>query len=148
MIGRGSQRPLPGKVDGLLRQVAAWAAEQDHVRALFLVGSYARGDARDDSDVDLILLVDDPDSLLQRKAWPATFGPVERARTEVWGKVTSLRVRYADGPQVEFAIASLDWVRLPLDEGARRVLRDGFRSLYDPEHLLPAFPHRSAVGFD
>ena len=50
----------PERVERLLRQVVAWAAEQDEVQAVVLVGSYARGDARADSDVDLVLLVEDP----------------------------------------------------------------------------------------
>ncbi|HLE23158.1 MAG TPA: nucleotidyltransferase domain-containing protein [Anaerolineales bacterium] len=138
--------PIPEKVDRLLRQVVAWAAEAGEVRAVVLVGSYARGQAGDDSDVDLVLLVDDPGRLTEDDRWPARFGPVERLRTELWGKVYAIRVWYADRPEVEFALAPADWARLPLDPGTARVLRDGFRSLYDPQHLLAQISARSLTG--
>ena len=126
----------PERVERLLHQVVAWAAEQEGVKAVVLVGSYARGDARGDSDVDLVLLVDDPRGLIEDHRWPARFAPVERLKTENWGEVRSVRVWYSGGPEVEFAVASPDWARRPLDEGTARVLQNGFRSLYDPLLLL------------
>jgi hypothetical protein len=44
--------------------------------------------------------------------------------------VTSLRVWYADGPEVEFGFATPGWMASPLDDGTRKVLEDGFRVLY------------------
>jgi predicted nucleotidyltransferase len=38
-----------------LRDLSSWAAANDSVRELWLFGSRARGDAREDSDVDLAL---------------------------------------------------------------------------------------------
>jgi predicted nucleotidyltransferase len=132
----GDPRPTPEQVDRLLRQVVGWAAAQDQVRAVLLVGSYARGDAGDDSDLDLVLLVDDPRPFIRSQGWSAAFGQVERLKTERWGKATSVRAWYAGGLEVEFAFASSDWARPPLDPGTSRVLEDGFRPLYDPLHLL------------
>ena len=126
----------PERVERLLHQVVAWAAEQEGVKAVVLVGSYARGDARADSDIDLVLLVDDPRGLIEDHRWSARFAPVERLKTENWGEVRSVRVWYSGGPEVEFAVASPDWARRPLDEGTARVLQNGFRSLYDPLLLL------------
>jgi len=148
MTGDKSRRPATEKVDRLLLQVADWAAEQDDIRAVLLVGSYARGNARDNSDVDLVLLVDDPGRFTQSQAWSAVFGPVERVKKESWGKVTSFRVWYPGGLQIEFAVASSEWARLPLDEGSARVLRDGFRAVYDPGHLFSPVPPHWAAGPD
>ena len=138
----------PERVERLLHQVVAWAAEQEGVKAVVLVGSYARGTARADSDVDLVLLVDDPGRFTQSQGWSAVFGPVERVKKESWGKVTSFRVWYPGGLQVEFAVASSDWARLPLDEGSARVLRDGFRAVYDPGHLFSPVPPHWEAGPD
>ena len=136
----------PERVERLLHQVVAWAADQEGVKAVVLVGSYARGDARADSDVDLVLLVDDPRGLIEDHRWSARFAPVERLKTENWGEVRSVRVWYSGGPEVEFAVASPDWARRPLDEGTARVLQNGFRSLYDP--LLLLSPIAPAPGRD
>jgi hypothetical protein len=45
--------------------------------------------------------------------------------------VTSLRVWYADGLEVEFGIADRDWASAPLDAGTRRVLEEGLVVLFD-----------------
>ena len=34
---------------------ATWASAQEDIQAIAFVGSYARGEARDDSDIDLVL---------------------------------------------------------------------------------------------
>ncbi len=47
------------------------------------------------------------------------------------GRVTSLRVWYADGLEVEFAIADRAWASAPLDAGTRRVIEDGCVVLFD-----------------
>jgi predicted nucleotidyltransferase len=145
-------RPTPEQVDRLLRDVVGWAAAQEQVRAVLLVGSWARGDARDDSDVDLVLLVDDPTSFIRSLGWAAAFGQAERLQKERWGKVTSVRAWYAGGLEVEFALASADWARQPLDPGTLRVLEDGFRPVYDPQHMLsqirprPSQDHSGSSG--
>ena len=126
------------EVEGFLERITAWAAERDDVRAALLVGSHALGAARSDSDVDVVLLVDDPSRLLSEPGWAAGFGECREIRLERWGKVTSIRVFYADGQEVEFSVTGVDWVRPPLDEGTARVLQAGFRPLYDPDGLLPA----------
>jgi len=100
------------------------------------VGSHARGDARPDSDLDLIILADDPINYIADPSWARRFGSIERHRIEDWGKVTSLRVWYEGGPEVEFGFSTLDWANNPLDVGTRKVIDDGMVSLYDPQGLL------------
>ena len=119
----------------LIDEVLAWAARRPDVRAVALVGSHARGDARPDSDVDLLLLAERPDELVRDAAWVRGFGDVSRVAVEDWGRVTSVRVWYARGPEVEFALATPDWATAP-DEGTRRVVSDGFRALLDRDGAL------------
>jgi predicted nucleotidyltransferase len=128
----------PENIVQLMGWAVAWAAGRKDVRAVALVGSYARGGAGADSDIDLMLLVDDPPALAADQGWAAGFAPIDRVQTEDWGEVTSVRVWYLNGLEVEFAIADPDWARLPLDEGSAQVLLHGFASLYDPQGLLSA----------
>jgi tRNA nucleotidyltransferase (CCA-adding enzyme) len=71
------------EVDRLLERAAALARARDDVRAAALVGSWARGAATAASDVDLVVLVDDPAVCLDDEAsWiadhvpPSTTSPV------------------------------------------------------------------------
>ena len=47
-------------VNIFLTEVVAWASKQDSVIGVSLVGSYAHGQARPDSDVDLVILSNKP----------------------------------------------------------------------------------------
>jgi len=55
---------------------------------------------------------------------------------EDWGLVTSLRVYYEDGLEVEYGVTSSQWVNLPLDAGTRRVIADGMQILVDKRGWL------------
>ena len=115
----------------IISDVATWAKQEDRVRAVALVGSYARGAERMASDVDLVVLSDTPGSLEDAR-WFEQLRPGARLiRSEVWGPVRERRFRLASGLIVELGIAPSSWADFPLDEGTRRVLSDGHRVLYD-----------------
>jgi predicted nucleotidyltransferase len=113
-----------------------WASAQPDIVAVALVGSHARGTAKPTSDVDLVILSTCPERYLQATEWAKTFGQVARQAIEDWGKVTSLRVWYKGGHEVEFGITTPEWVAQPIDEGTWRVISDGMRVLFDPHGLL------------
>ncbi|HEX9013003.1 MAG TPA: nucleotidyltransferase domain-containing protein [Anaerolineaceae bacterium] len=124
-------------IQGFLSQVGSWAAGREDVLAVALVGSYARGSAREDSDIDLLILCAAPGDLLADPSWMGQFGAVLRQQGEDYGKVTSLRAWYVDGREVEFGIASRIWAAHPLDDGTRRVIQDGMRVIFEREPVLP-----------
>lgn len=127
---------LPDPVRRCVEAAVGWTDSRPDVLALGLVGSYARGQASAESDVDLLLLVEDPGRLLSDLSWARSFGTPTRVETEEWGNVQSVRVWYLDGPEIEFAIARKDWAVAPLDPGAASVIRDGMLVLVDREGLL------------
>jgi hypothetical protein len=98
-------------------------------------GSYARGTARPDSDIDIALVSPDPDTLLNERDWLDTFGTPTVVGVEDYGLVQSIRVYYGT-LEVEFGIAGLEWVEPPIDSGRAEVLRDPMRILHDPERLF------------
>lgn len=123
-------------IEPLLRALSAWAAAEPHIDAVLLVGSHARGEARCDSDVDLVVLTSVPDRFIVEPRWPARFGQVARHAVEPWGEVTSVRVWYASGLEVEFGFTRPSWASLPLDAGTRQVIAGGFRVLFDRRGVL------------
>jgi predicted nucleotidyltransferase len=125
------EQPMNTIIDAFLNKVVEWAQLQPEVAAVALVGSHTRGTAREDSDIDLVLLTKMPRTFLMNTDWLLTFGEPIRQETEDWGKVTSIRVCYAEGYEVEFGVAGMDWASDPSDEGDARVVKDGIRILYE-----------------
>ena len=81
-----------------------WASDQVDVQGIALVGSYARGAAREDSDIDLVVLTYQPGKYLGDLLWIERFGTVDKHQTEDYGKLISLRVWYQNGAETEFGI--------------------------------------------
>lgn len=121
----------------LITKVANWSQHDDRVVAAGLCGSYARGEARPDSDLDFCILTADPDSLLVDRSWIHGLGRDARIADEVedYNLVQSVRVFY--GPvEAEFGVTDEDWARLPIDAETAAVMNSGLQILYDPEGLL------------
>ena len=118
------------------QELIRWSNGREEILAIGLVGSYARGNARPDSDVDLIILLADPQPYLQDTDWASAFGTVVKQQVEDYGIVTSLRVWYSDGLEVEFGLTRPDWAALPLDKGTAQVIAGGMRILFEREALL------------
>ena len=81
-----------------------WTSVQEDIEAIGLVGSYARGEARDDSDIDPVILASQPQKYLDDRTWIERFGAVTDQQTEDYGKLISVRVWYQSGAEVEYGI--------------------------------------------
>ncbi|MEW6401895.1 MAG: nucleotidyltransferase domain-containing protein [Chloroflexota bacterium] len=124
------------EIRDLLDLWVIWAAARADVQALGLVGSYARGATREYSDIDLIILAEQPEKYLNDIEWTKEFGSVEKHQAEDYGKLTSLRVWYENGPEVEYGISTPDWAAVPLDLGTREVIEHGLVVLFERGKLL------------
>ena len=123
-------------VSDFLDRVTDWATHQPTIAAVALVGSHARGEARPYSDIDVVLLCEDPHAFLAHTSWIHHFGEVRTCHTEAWGWVTSLRVHYPESFEVEFGLTTLAWAGLPVDPGTKYVVLHGMRLLWNREGLL------------
>lgn len=123
-------------IQDFVNQFVSWASEQSDVQAIAVVGSYARGEARADSDIDFVILTVQPETYLQSRHWIEQFGRVEKYQIEDYGKLISLRVWYQNGLEVEYGITTPDWAALPLDAGTREVMRGGIIILFERGRLL------------
>lgn len=124
------------RISSFLTQVSDWAARQPDILALALVGSHARGAATETSDVDLVILAQDPSRYLEDQGWLEQFGLAQSVQLEPYGKLTSIRVWYADGLEVEYGLTGEEWAADPLDPGSRRVMEGGMRVLFERGDLL------------
>jgi len=125
-----------------LEVITGWVETQHDVRGLALAGSYARNAPRPDSDLDLVILAENP-ARFRDGGWPATIewsrAGVQLARwvDEEYGIVWSRRIWLEPQYELEIAFAPLSWAGVsPVDRGTERVVSDGFRVLYDPDRLL------------
>ncbi len=123
-------------VSNFLQSLTAWVEARSDILALAVVGSHARGSARLDSDLDLVMLCEQPEILADDPSWVERFGPVRTASRERWGRMRAWRVFYDTGLEVEFGLNPLDWADVPLDPGTRRVISDGMQIRYDPRGTL------------
>ena len=107
------------------------------VVAVGLAGSWARGDARMDSDVDLVILTREPRRYIEGETWIQAFSGLRVVRTQAWGPMTERRFVLPSGLEVEAGIVSSSWAATnPVDPELPPIIRDSFRILYDPEQRL------------
>src|SRR6266851_587119 len=127
------------EVEGLLDRVLRWASARYDVRGLALVGSWARGTADMESDVDLVLLTCRVERYTERDDWIGDLGCESLAGTTAWGALTERRLRMPSGLEVELGVACPYWAAVyPVDSGTRSVVEEGMRVLHDPDGLLRA----------
>jgi len=123
-------------LDRFLDAFTAWARQHAAVLGAAIVGSHARGTARADSDLDLVILCQDPGLFLDDDSWLQTWGQTTSKGIEDYGALTSLRAFYAGGLEVEFGLTTPDWAAIPVDPGTRQVVSGGIKILHDPEGLF------------
>lgn len=56
-------------IQTLIEQLKSWSAKEINVLAVALIGSWARGIARPDSDIDIVIITKDPNYLLENQNW-------------------------------------------------------------------------------
>jgi len=116
-----------------------WSRRRKDIRAVALVGSYARETATESSDIDLVIIAEEPKEYFEKTGWIRVFGKVIAQKVEAYGKLTSLRVWYESGLEIEYGFTTREWVNSPLDAGTKRVVDDGMRLLFEKEMLLSLY---------
>ena len=130
------------KLDQILELVVEFAQSNIHILAVGLCGSWARGEASPDSDIDLSFLVVDKKTF-KSQDWLGDFpfhkiqDSIKSFRDEIYGVTWSRHVFLGSGIEIEFGFADKSWADIDhLDKGTRKVVTDGYKILYDPSKLL------------
>lgn len=130
-------------VERILRCVTRWAGKREDVSGLALCGSWARGAATPESDLDLIVIADRPDRLRADPGWHGEIDWESAGYSQlnwtdwVYGAVWSRHVGLLPAAAVELTICGRHWADAdPVDPGTRRVVGGGFRILLDPAGRL------------
>ena len=117
-------------VEGFLEDVVSWAGGRADVRAVVLVGSQARADLPADelSDVDLVLVVEEPAQFLESDEWLAPLGEALLTFVEetAVGGEQERRVLFRSGLEVDFSVVTAGASHLMTssrDSGAGRSAR-------------------------
>jgi uncharacterized protein len=131
------------KVESILAEVVEWAVQSADISAVSLVGSWARGTARKDSDIDLMLLSSNPsqfrnsENWINQIHWEKAGSTVKDWKDTDYGLAWSRHIYLEDGTKIECSFGHLLWASTnPIDAGTFRVVSDGCRILYDPEDLM------------
>jgi uncharacterized protein len=129
--------------EALIRAVRAWAIERDDIRAMALVGSWARGKAKPGSDLDLLLLTDRATEYRRSRKWLTEIDfakaghRIQSSETAAYGVAWSRHIHLKPAAEVELTFANCSWASItPLDDGTRAVVKNGFRAIFDRDGAL------------
>ncbi|MDP3893755.1 nucleotidyltransferase domain-containing protein [Nocardioides sp.] len=125
------------EVDAIASRVRLLSESRGDVQAAIVVGSYAYGRPRLDSDIDIVMAVVDRRPWLSDDAWVSQLlaEPLELVRGQAWGPLHERRFRTGSGFEVEFGLVTSEWFATPVDPGTARVLTDGCLILADRHGL-------------
>lgn len=125
------------EVERLVETIRAWACGREDVRAVATVGSWARGAADADSDLDVVLLTDEPSRYVESEEWARELGGTAVIKTQPWGVLTERRLLMPSGLEVEIGVGPASWASTdPIDEGTARVVAMALIPVHDPGRLL------------
>ena len=141
----------PDQVSAFAEALTAWGDEQPTWRALALVGSWARGQARPDSDLDILIVTTEMQRWIASSSWLEGLGsqsvglPTGASTLEHYGVARSWRLWFGPQIEIEATLVDLDWANhSPVDEGTRRVIAGGIQVLRDKDGVLEEL--KKAVG--
>ena len=117
-------------------ELKEYASNILHIESIIIVGSYARGTNKENSDLDIVIITSNKLGMIANQDFTQEFGEVYKQQTEYYDACTSIRVWYKDGKEVEFGIVEPSWISIPLDIGTYKVLSDGYKIIIDKKRYF------------
>ena len=133
----------PAEVDRIIALITDWARQRPDISGLAMIGSWARGCARPDSDLDFVLLTDRQSEFQRDRDWPGAMAwdragfTLEGWEDAAYGAVWSRHFTLAPRAALELSFAAPSWASLdPIDPGTLRIVEQGCRILIDKNGAL------------
>ena len=114
--------------ESVVAGVTKWAESQADIVAVGLVGSWARGNQHDGSDVDFVVLTLHKTAYTAEDSWieASLCQTVQVVRRAEWGVLTERRLLLPSGFEVEFGFVEPSWAHAdPIDPGTAELVIDG-----------------------
>lgn len=131
------------EANAIVNAVTNWAVKRGDIRAMALVGSWARGNPHQVSDIDLLLLSDRVYEYRHCQEWLTEIGfggagyRLNSSESATYGVVWSRHVHLLPAAEVELAFAKCSWAQTePVDGGTRGVVNDAFQIIFDKDGML------------
>ena len=141
-VGGVNVKVTPSEAHALTEAIAVWVEGRSDLKSLGLAGSWVRGSARANSDLDLLILADNPELYRSTQDWllhillPGPFRIASHSGA-TYGVVWSCHVALEPAAELELSFGSLDWASTnPVDAGTRRIISDGLRVIVDKDGRL------------
>lgn len=123
-------------VSKILDKLVDIVSPQCNVKGIILLGSYARGDNRNNSNVNVTIIALNPSEFFKENSWIEHFGKIFLLNKGE-NDIISLRIACIEEIQMHLNIVPLTWAETdPIDPETLKVILDGVRVLWDPDNLL------------
>ncbi|HEV3238478.1 MAG TPA: nucleotidyltransferase domain-containing protein, partial [Gemmataceae bacterium] len=129
--------------NAMVSAVADWSIDHEDIRAMALVGSWARGNPHQGSDIDLLLLSDRADEYRRSQKWLTEIDfdgagyRVLSSEDANYNVVWSRHIALLPAGKVEITFAQCSWARIdPVDDGTRSVVKEAFQIIFDKDGIL------------
>ena len=138
------------EVKRIIATIKAWAKQQPKIIAVTLVGSWAKNQAHENSDIDLVFLTPHLELFFHDTVWFYSIPwhdlnlNVDRYYDRTYGVVKSRHLCFDRGHRIEFSFGYPNWANTdPIDSGTLAVVRSGMEIIYDPDRLLMALKEKA-----
>ena len=118
-------------LERFLSKLKTYGEDTSYIESIVLVGSYANGREKEDSDIDIVIITSNKASMIKNPNFINEFGNIAKKQIEYYKACTSIRSWYKDGKEIEFGIVDSSWIKPPLDKGTYNVLSNGYEVIID-----------------
>jgi predicted nucleotidyltransferase len=131
------------EVNRLIAVIEALVSGRDELRGMAICGSWARGNPRPDSDLDVLIIAQEPGSLRRDEEWvhalrfsDAGFRYIGHHSAQ-YGAVWSAHIKLEPEAELELTFADKNWASVQrIDPSTRHVVTDAFTIIVDKDGRL------------
>jgi Predicted nucleotidyltransferases len=125
------------KLQQIIPAILEWGRLREEITGVALTGSYARGEAREDSDIDLLIFAENPKTFGQTGwikdiNWNKINLEFRSSNDGFYGNNQFIQFLFTSGLEIEFIFPDREWLNdAPLKPETIYILKKGFVILYD-----------------